>query len=115
MVAEYDPPVGRHEVAAIFVEYGRGFSVGIEREDLRGDELTIEAIADEVGTDGRCQQPRSADRFASRESQIGKGAGAGDRDEDPEEGGEDSVHGGESTVRVSRCHEVGCHPSLRSG
>ena len=51
VVAEDHPPVRRDKVASVIETDGRSRPPGVEREDLRRDQLAVKPIRDGVGTD----------------------------------------------------------------
>ena len=90
MVAKDDPAIRRHEVPTVAEPLGgRGARI-VEREDPRGDERAVEAVADGVRADRGDEQPGSADVLAATQREDGERAGAGERDEQPAERGQDA-------------------------
>ena len=85
MVAEDDPLVGRLEVVAVAQALGRRRPLVVERHDLGGDEPRVEAVADEIGADGRHHQPHAVDRFAALECDVGERRGSSATYRDPEQ------------------------------
>ena len=57
VMAEEDPLVRRHEVAAVVEPLGRRRAARVEPEDLLGDEPRVEAVGDEIGADGGDDEP----------------------------------------------------------
>ena len=53
MVAEDDPAIRRHEVAPVVEPLRRRRTLGVEREDLGGDQLAVEAVGDGIAADAR--------------------------------------------------------------
>ena len=67
VVAIQDATVSRHVVLAVILHFRRCCSTVIRLSDLTLDVLCIEAVRDQVGTDGRENQPYRVDRFAAAE------------------------------------------------
>jgi len=65
VMAEQHPLVRGHEVTAVVEALRRCGALGIEAEDARGEEFRVEAVGDDVRTDGGRQQPGGADRFTA--------------------------------------------------
>ena len=99
VVAEDDPAVGRHEVAAVVEPLGRGGARRVEREHLRGDEGRVEAVGDEVGAAAATTKKRPL-TGSPRESAMAPSAPAPAR--------ATSNQGREETSR-----RIGAGPSLR--
>ena len=93
MVAKHDPLVGRDKVASIIQALGGGCACCVQREHLGGDDLAIEAIADEIRADGGGEQPRGVDLLTIRERHGRKGTSAKDGGGKPGEEPEESGHG----------------------
>ena len=91
-MAEQDPSVRGHEVAAIVETLrGRG-ATRIQFEHLLGDEPGVEAIRDEIRAHGRDDEPGRANRFAALQRDITERGSAGQRDANPDRGAHKSVH-----------------------
>ena len=84
MVTEQHPPVGGHVVSAVFQDFGRGGVVIARLDDLRLDEPRIEPVPDDVGADGRDDEPDRVDRLAADEGddRPGHRTEQGDQPED---------------------------------
>src|SRR5580765_7223938 len=82
-MTEQHPLVRGHEVVAV-VEPLRGCgAAGIEAEDFVREELRVEAVTDDVGTDGGGEEPGGADRLAAGQRQDTEGDGPQHRNRDP--------------------------------
>src|SRR5207249_10778085 len=94
VVAVEYPLIGGHVVAAVREPLGGRGAAVVEGEHARGDLLRIEAIADDVGADGRDEQPRGVDSLSAREGEYGEAERAQCGDRAPEEHRAESSHGG---------------------
>ena len=65
VMAEDDPLVGDQKVAAVFQAFGGSGAQGIESENLRRDELAVEAVSEGVAAGRGHDQPQRVDRFAA--------------------------------------------------
>ncbi len=82
VVAEHDPAMGRHEVAAVVEAFRRRGARGVRREHLRRDPGRIEAIAQGVDTDGCDDDPQRVDGLVSLNGDAAHGECRDDRQYD---------------------------------
>ena len=92
VVAEDDPPVCWHEVAAVVEPHRRSRPRRVEGKDVGRDELAVEAIRDRVDAEGGDEEPGGADLLPPREGDGGKAAGAGEGDGGPGQGRTEAGH-----------------------
>jgi hypothetical protein len=85
VVAEEDPPRGRHEVAAVLQPLGGCGAAVVEFEHALGEKAAIEAVGDEVGPDGGEDEPGGADSLAAVEGDGAPRDGAGQGEAQPGE------------------------------
>ncbi|CPU62595.1 Uncharacterised protein [Mycobacteroides abscessus] len=76
MVAEQHPAVGGDEVLAVVQGLGRGGAVIARSDQLALNQLGVEAVADQVGADGRDDKPDGIDMFPAQQGDHGPGEGA---------------------------------------
>ncbi len=91
-MTEEDPPVGRHEVAAVVEALGRRRALRIELEDLLRDEPRVEAIRNEIRADRGDDEPGRADRLAAFHGDVAERARASHRDGHPHCAAQKSIH-----------------------
>ncbi len=92
-MAEQNPLVRRHEVAAIVQSLSRRRSLRVELEDLVGDEPRVKAVCDEIRAHRGDDEPSRTDGFTAGESDVTKRSGTEDRYTDPDECAQKSRHG----------------------
>src|SRR5579871_4812938 len=95
MVPEDHPLVGHQEIAAVFQSFGRSCAEGIQGENLRRNELAIEAVPQRITTGSGDHQPKRVDRFSTMHGYYGDRNGAEQADASP---GQDRV----SLVHIRR-------------
>ena len=84
VMAEQHPAVGRHEVVAVVEPLGGRRALRVETKDFVGEELRIEPVGDDVGTDGGDQQPRGIDRLTADEGEHPERGRAEQRNQGPD-------------------------------
>src|SRR5678815_779163 len=101
-MAKQNPLVRRHEVAAVVQPLSRGRALRIQLKHLLGDELRVEAVSDEIRTDRGDDEPRGANRIASRERDIAERGSAQHGDTYPDNSTQNPRHPGSSLPRLRR-------------
>ena len=92
MMADQNPFIGGHEIAAVFQAFGGRGAAVVQRQNFRGDEIGIEAIRDEIRTDRGDDKPHRVERLAAFESDRGERARAREGDGYPHYNFEDWLH-----------------------
>jgi hypothetical protein len=93
VMAEHDPAMRRHEIAAVVEPLaGRGAS-GVQREHARRDPPAVEAVRDEVDARRGDHEPERVDALAAMERDAAEGRGAGYGERPPNQDLQDSIHG----------------------
>jgi len=92
VVAENNPPVGRHEVPAIVEPHRRRGPGRIEREDAAADESAVKPIRHRIRAKRGDQQPRGIHRLAAGEREPREARRAEHGDERPDGNLADSIH-----------------------
>ena len=93
VVAEHDPAVGRHEVAAVVEALGRRGARGVEDQHLGRDEGAVEAVADGIDADRRDDEPEAVDGLAAVQRDAADSASADGGDEAPNQDTNDRIPG----------------------
>src|SRR6185503_9039209 len=91
-MAEQDPLVRRHEVAAVVQSLSRCRTLRVELEDLLRDKPRVEAVCHEIRTHRGDDEPGRTDGFTAGECDVTEGCGTKDRDADPNERVQKSRH-----------------------
>src|SRR6185503_19090442 len=86
VVAEHDPLVGGHVVAAVVEPLGGCRARVVERQHLGRDEGGIEAVGRQVAAHRRDHEPDPVDRLAALQRDGGQRAGAHQADQGPKAG-----------------------------
>ena len=84
VMAEHDRAVRRHEVAPVVEALGRRRPRRIEPAHAGGDPAAVEAVADEVGRDGRDHEPERVDALAAMQGDAAECGRARDGDSCPD-------------------------------
>src|SRR5882724_2528840 len=92
MVAEEDPLVGGHEVAAVVVPFAGRSACVIERENLCGNERGIQAERDEIATDRGDDKPDGVQRFAAMQCDGAECARTENGNANPDRNAEGALH-----------------------
>src|SRR5712692_4395258 len=92
MVAEENPFVRGHEVAAVVVALARSGARVVERENFGGDKSGIEPVRHQVTTHRGNNEPSRIERLAAIESDLAKRSCAKQRDPKPNDDNEDALH-----------------------
>src|SRR5713226_5143396 len=92
MVAEENPFVRGHEVAAVVVALARSGARVVERENFGGDKSGIEPVRHQVTTHRGNNEPSRIERLAAVESYLAERSCAKQRDPEPNHDNEDALH-----------------------
>ncbi len=92
VMAEHDPAIGRHEVAAVVDALGGSAPHVVEREHLGGEKARVKAIADRIHSDRGDNEPGRVDALAARERDDSDGSRGDERDRGPEQSLDDAGH-----------------------
>ena len=85
MVAKQHDFIGRDIIHPIIVPKGRGHARAVYLQHFIGNIQTVKTIGDQIHTDRRGQHPHRIDGLATIERRVGKGCGANDGDQAPDE------------------------------
>jgi hypothetical protein len=72
VVTEYDPAIGRHEIATVVEAFGRRRASGVQREHVGRDDPAVKPVGDHVRADGRDEQPGGAQMLPTSEGHDAK-------------------------------------------
>jgi len=92
MVAEENPFVCRHEVAAVVAAFARSGARIIERKNLGGDEGGIEPVSHQITADSSHNEPGRVERLAAIESDLAKRSRAKQCNPEPNDDDEYALH-----------------------
>jgi hypothetical protein len=92
MMAEEDPFVGRHKVAAIVVPFRRSGARIIECKNFRRNKRRIQAEGDKVATKRGDDKPHGIERFAAVNGNRAESARSQKRHDNPSENREETFH-----------------------
>ena len=97
MVAKQDPFVGRYEVAAVVVTFRRRGARVIKRQNFRGHKSGVQPEGHEITTERGDNKPHRVERFAAMDGNGSESPGAHNCHDQPNQNGEDPLHGGASS------------------
>ena len=83
VVAEYDPLVGRNEVATVVQPFRRGGAGRVQAQHPHGDEGAVETISEGIDANRRGDEPEARYRFPAVQGDAAGGRRAEHRDAKP--------------------------------
>ena len=100
VVAEYDPLVGRDEVATVVQPFRRGGAGRVQAQHPDGDEGAVETISEGIDANRRGDEPEARYRFPAVQGDAPGGRRAEHRDAKPCEPREQAARGSRRRLRV---------------